>query len=157
MNLTLAVYQSRDSSGFRWTTIGLGPHTRSREGRSTVKLQRKLVDELRTIIGELPVRDLAYFQLPRGLNLQRVRLELDFKRVRAGAETRRLSGVFPLILEPRWRTRDQEMTIAYHPLRQDEWFPIEPSENLEEQAKLFFTRAWAALEPHQLEELRSNG
>ncbi|HEX8433695.1 AAA family ATPase, partial [Archangium sp.] len=157
MNLTLAVYQSRDASGFRWTTLGLGPHTRGREGRSTVKLQRKLVDDLRTIIGELPVRELACFQFPRGIHLQRVRLELDFKRVHAGAETRRLSGVFPLILEPRWRTRGEEMTIAYHPLRQDEWFPIDPAESLEEQAKLFFTRAWVALEPDLLEELRSNG
>ena len=38
----------------------------------------------------------------------------------------KLSGVFPLILEPRWRTRDEPLTIAYHPARQDEWFPVDP-------------------------------
>jgi ATP-dependent Clp protease ATP-binding subunit ClpA/ATP-dependent Clp protease ATP-binding subunit ClpC len=156
MNLTLAIYQSREGSGFRWTTLGLGPYTRSREGRGTIKLQRKLVDDLRSVIGQLPAREMAYFQLPRGIRLERVRLELDFKRVRAGAETRRLSGLFPLILEPRWRTRDEVMTIAYHPSRQDEWFPVETDSNLEEQARVFFTRAWAALEPHQHEALRSN-
>ncbi|WP_257445858.1 AAA family ATPase [Archangium lipolyticum] len=157
MNFTLAVYQIRDASGlFRWSTLGLGPHTRGREGRSTVKLQQKLVEDLRGIIGELPVRDLAWFQFPRGIRLERVQLELDFKRVRTAAETRRLSGVFPLILEPRFRTRGELMTIAYHPARQDEWFPVEPDTSLEEQAKIFFTRAWARLEPYQHNALRSN-
>ncbi|QRN92932.1 ATP-dependent Clp protease ATP-binding subunit [Archangium violaceum] len=157
MNLTLAVYQSRDASGtFRWITLGLGPHTRGREGRSTVKLQQKLVEDLRGIIGELPVRDLTWFQFPRGLRLERIQLELDFKRVHTAAETRRLSGVFPLILEPRFRTRGELMTIAYHPARQDEWFPVDPGASLEEQAKLFFTRSWARLEPYQHESLRSN-
>jgi ATP-dependent Clp protease ATP-binding subunit ClpA/ATP-dependent Clp protease ATP-binding subunit ClpC len=157
VNLTLAVYQSRDASGaFRWTTLGLGPHTRDREGRSTVKLQQKLVEELRGLIGRLPVRDLAWFQFPRGIRLERVQLELDFKRVRTAAETRRLSGLFPLILEPRFRTRGELMTIAYHPARQGEWFPVDPDTGLEEQAKIFFTRAWARLEPYQHEALRSN-
>ncbi|HEX8822785.1 MAG TPA: AAA family ATPase, partial [Archangium sp.] len=149
MNLSIAVYQSRHSSGLRWTTLGLGPHTRTREGRTDIKLQRKLVDELRSTLRELKARELAYFQFPRGIRLERVRLELDFKR--------RLSGLFPLVLEPRWRTREEAMTIAYHPARQDEWFPVDPEAELEEQAKVFFTRAWAALEPDQHEELRSNG
>ncbi|MDY7228502.1 AAA family ATPase [Hyalangium rubrum] len=156
MNLTIAIYQSRESSGLRWTTLALGPHTRSRTGKNTVKLQRKLVDELRTALGELPIRELSYFQLPRGIRLERVRLELDFKRVQAGAETRRLSGVFPLILEPRWRTRAEPLTIAYHPLRQDEWFPIDPEQGLEDQAKAFFTRTWARLEAYEHEELRTS-
>ncbi|WNG47521.1 ATP-dependent Clp protease ATP-binding subunit [Archangium minus] len=157
MNLTIAVYQSRDSSGgYRWTTLALGPYTRDREGRSTVKLQQKLVEDLRNTLGELPVRELSYFQLPRGIRLERLQLELDFKRVRAGTETPRLSGLFPLILEPRWRTRDELMTIAYHPARQGEWFPVDTGVSLEEQAKVFFTRAWAGLESYELEELRSN-
>jgi ATP-dependent Clp protease ATP-binding subunit ClpA/ATP-dependent Clp protease ATP-binding subunit ClpC len=94
MNLTIAIYQNRGPSGLEWTTLALGPHTRSRTGKSTVKLQRKLVEDLRQIIGELPVRDLAYFQLPRGIRLERVRLELDFKRVRTGAETPKAAGLF---------------------------------------------------------------
>jgi ATP-dependent Clp protease ATP-binding subunit ClpA/ATP-dependent Clp protease ATP-binding subunit ClpC len=148
MNLTIAVYQNREGSSFHWTTLGLGPYTRGRSGPSTVKLQQKLVEELRGVIGELPVRELSYFQLPRGLQLERVRLELDFKP--------RLTGLFPLILEPRWRTRDEAMTIAYHPSRQEEWFPVDPEEGLEEQAKAFFTRAWAGLPEHTLEALRSH-
>ncbi len=155
MNLTIGIYQRRDASGLHWTTLGLGPYSRNRLGKSAVKLQRKLVDELRGVIGELPASQLAYFQLSRGLRLERVRLELDFKRVRAGAEARRLSGLFPLILEPRWRTRAELMTIAYHPWRQHEWFPVDAEAGLEEQAKAFFTRAWAGLDSHAHEELRS--
>ncbi|WP_224366720.1 AAA family ATPase [Hyalangium versicolor] len=155
MNLTIAIYQSRGPSGLEWTTLALGPYTRSRTGRNAIKLQRKLVDELRSVIGELPVRELSYFQLPRGIHLERVRLELDFKRVHTDAETRKLAGVFPLILEPRMRTRTEPLTIAYHPARQEEWFPVDPELSLEDQAKAFFTRAWARLEPYTLEAMRS--
>lgn len=155
MNLSIAIYQNRGPSGLEWTTLGLGPHTRSRTGKSTVKLQRKLVDDLRTIIGELPVRELSYFQMPRGIRLERLRLELDFKRVQADAETRKLAGVFPLILEPRMRTRTEALTIAYHPARQDHWFPVDPDFSLEDQAKAFFTRTWAKLDAHVLDSLRS--
>ncbi|HYH97258.1 AAA family ATPase [Hyalangium sp.] len=155
MNLTIGIYQNRGPSGLQWTTLALGPHTRSRTGKSTVKLQRKLVDDLRTILGELPVRELSYFQLPRGIRLERVRLELDFKRVRTSAEVPRVAGLFPLILEPRWRTRNEPLTIAYHPARQDEWFPVDPELGLEDQAKAFFTRTWAGLDTLALDELRS--
>jgi len=156
MNLSLAIYQTRGPSGLQWTTLGLGPYTRTRSGRSTVKLQRKLLDDLRTVIGELPVRELAYFQLPRGIRLERVRLELDFKRVRAGADVPKVAGLFPLILEPRMRTRSEPMTIAYHPARQDEWFPVDPGLGLEDQAKAFFTRTWAGLDEASLDALRSS-
>ena len=157
MNFTLAVYQRRDASGgLRWTTIGLGPHTRTREGRGSVKIQQKLVEDLRGLMAKLPVRELAAFQLPRGLRLERVQLELDFKRVRSGSEIPRLSGVFPLILEPRWRTRTESLMLAYHPARQGEWFAVDSHSSLEEQARTFFTHAWARLELQELEELRSN-
>ena len=157
MNLTLAVYQTRDDSGlFQWTTLALGPHTRSRSGRAKVKLQQKLVEDLRQVIKEQPVRELSWFQLPPGIRLERVPLELDFKRVRSGAETPRMAGLFPLILEPRWSTRETLLTLAYHPRRQHEWFPVDPSVSLEEQARAFFTRAWAPLESEELEALRSN-
>ncbi|WP_224244201.1 AAA family ATPase [Hyalangium gracile] len=155
MNLAIAVYENKGPSGLEWTTLALGPHTRTRSGRNSVKLQRKLVDELRTVIGELPVRELTYFQMPRGIRLERVRLELDFKRVHADTETRKLAGLFPLILEPRMRTRTEPLTIAYHPARQDEWFPVDPELGLEDQAKAFFTRAWAKLGSNELEQLRS--
>ncbi len=62
---------------------------------------------------------------------------------------RRLAGLFPLILEPRWRTRTEPLTIAYHPARQDEWFPVDPGVGLEDQAKAFFTRTWAGLDSRE--------
>ncbi|MET0402863.1 MAG: AAA family ATPase, partial [Cystobacter sp.] len=157
MNLTLAVYQSRTASGsLWWTTLGLGPHTRGREGRGMVKLQQKLVEELRHLLGSLPTRELAAFQFPRGIRLERVQLELDFKRVRSSAEVPRFSGLFPVILEPRWRTRREPFTLAYHPARQQEWFFVEEGRSLEEQARIFFTQAWARLETEELEALRSH-
>ena len=157
MSLSLAVYQRRHESGvLHWTTLGLGAHTRVREGRGAVKLQQKLVEDLRTLVAELPPRELAAFQMPRGLRLERVQLELDFKRVRSGTDTPRLSGLFPLILAPHWRTHTQALTIAYHPARQTEWFAVEPGTSLEEQARTFFTHAWAGLDAEALEALRSN-
>ena len=84
MNLTLAVYQRSDASGrLWWTTLGLGPHTRAREGRASVKLQQALVEDLRKLLEGLPPRERAGFQLPRGLRLEQVALELNFKPPRA--------------------------------------------------------------------------
>ena len=51
---------------------------------------------------------------------------------------------------------DELMTIAYHPSRQHEWFPVDTGASLEEQAKIFLTRAWAPLEPDEHDDLRSN-
>ncbi|MBM7116208.1 AAA family ATPase [Archangium primigenium] len=150
MNFMISVYQRRDSAGgLSWTTLGLGPHTQARTGRGAVKLQQKIVEELRTLVGKLPVHELAAFQLSRGVRLERIPLELDFKRLR-------VSGAFPLILEPRWRTRGESVTIAYHPERQGEWFTVEAQGSLAEQARAFFTHAWSGLEAPELESLRSN-
>jgi len=152
MRLTLAVYQRRLGSGLRWTTLGLGPFTRSREGRSLVKVQRGLLEGLRKAIAEADPRELAWIQLPRALRLERLRLELSF---RGGGGRRKASGLFPLVLEQRERTRSEVITLAYHPEWQDDWFAVDDQAPLSEQAEAFFGRAWRRLDDETLRELES--
>ncbi|HEY3450295.1 MAG TPA: AAA family ATPase [Myxococcales bacterium] len=153
MNLSVAVYQRRTVGGFRWVTLGLGPHNKSREGQSPTKLQRKIVDDVRNAVAGAPPMDLAFFRMPQGVRLERERLELS---LRGAGGHRRASGLFPLVLETRWRTPSVPMTIAYHPERQDEWFPVRPDESLDVQAAAFFAHAWSDLEESEIAALQSD-
>ena len=63
--------------GFRWVT--LGPYTKSREGQSPTKLQRKIVDDVRNAVAGAPPMDLGFFRMPQGVRLERERLELSLR------------------------------------------------------------------------------
>jgi ATP-dependent Clp protease ATP-binding subunit ClpC len=153
MNVTVAVHQRRDERGLRWTTLGLGPFTRTATATSSVRLQRKLLEGLRGAMAEAHPRELAWFAMPRSLRLERLRLQLTLKG-RGGR--RQVSGLYPVVVEARARTADEWLTLAYHPDRQEAWFPVEPEAPLEQQAAAFFTRDWAALEDPQLEALQAD-
>ncbi|MGC4122774.1 MAG: AAA family ATPase [Myxococcales bacterium] len=153
MNLSVAVYQRRTPGGFRWVTLGLGPHNRTREGQSPTKLQRKIVDDVRNAVAAASPSDLVFFRMPQGVHLERERLELS---LRGSGGHRRASGLFPLVLETRWRSSSESMTIAYHPERQDEWFPVRADEALDVQANAYFSQAWADLEEDAVTALQSD-
>ena len=99
MFLTVPVYQKKDGGLLEWTTLGIGPHTRARRGRHPGKLQQGLTDELRDVVAKLEPRELEAFQLARGTQLERVRLELV---LRGAGQRRKVSGLCPLVIEPRW-------------------------------------------------------
>ena len=138
--ITLPIYQQKQGPQLTWTTLGLGERNQSLEGRSAVKLQRKLVDRLRKIIEGLPAAELEHFASVRGARLERVRMELTLK----GAPGRRqLAGLYPLVIEPRWISDDEQILVVYHPLRQAEWFPVADPALVPELAPHFFRHAWA--------------
>jgi ATP-dependent Clp protease ATP-binding subunit ClpA/ATP-dependent Clp protease ATP-binding subunit ClpC len=153
VKVTLAIYQRRTSDSFRWITLGLGPHTQIRAGRSPTRLQRKLVDHLRDAIAKVPAADLPLFRIPQSLRLERVHLELS---LRGPSGLRRASGLFPLVVETRARTSREALTLAYHPARQDEWFPVRDTQPLEAQAATFLASAWSELEPDAVADLQSD-
>src|SRR5947209_3016028 len=110
MFITLPIYQKKDGAVVEWTTLGLGPHTRSRRGRNVLKLQEALTGELRDAVGKLAPNELDVFQLARGTQLERVRVELTLKpsgAARTQRARRKVSGLCPLVLEPRWAADDR--------------------------------------------------
>jgi ATP-dependent Clp protease ATP-binding subunit ClpC len=148
VNITLAVYQRRTLHGYRWTTLGLGPHEVVREGSSPARLRRKLVDHLRDVVGQVDPAELALFRVPQGLRLERVHLELSLRG--GGNGRRRASGLFPLTVETRWRTDRDALVLAYHPESSSEWFPVREGEPLDAQAAAYLAGAWAELEPEEV-------
>jgi ATP-dependent Clp protease ATP-binding subunit ClpA/ATP-dependent Clp protease ATP-binding subunit ClpC len=153
MFVSVPVYQKKLGHQVEWTTLGLGPHTRTRRGKHPYKVQEQLVTELRQVIAKLKPRDLEDFQMARGTQLERVKVELVLK---AGSK-RKMTGAVPLILEPRWASESQRVIVAYHPARQNEWFPVDEDQGLVEQAASFFAASWAELVDEQIDELWTDG
>lgn len=154
VDLSIAVYQSKAGGQLHWTTIGLGDLNETVRGQSAVKTQRRLVNSLRKKIIELEGGELERFQLRRGVRLHRTRMELSAGQ---GMGRTRVTGVFPLIAEPRRASDEQRVLVVYHPLRQDEWLFVEYANEIPEAAQAFFRSAWKHLEPHVIEGLRTEG
>ncbi len=140
MNITVPVYQSRRGSSFELVTVGLGPHTVKRQAPSAQKAQTLLIEQLRRHVEGLKPGELPWLQLARGTRLERVRIDLS---LRGAGRRRKLTGLCPLILEPRWASEDRRLTIAYHPHHQATWFAVDEGEPLDQLAQLFFQKAWA--------------
>ena len=154
MNFSVPVFQQKRGATVEWTTVGLGPFTRSRSGTVPAKVRELLVADLRKAIEAALSREVVPLLSRRGTRLVRVRLELTLAS--AGAR-RRVSGLYPLVLEPRELGSDRRVTIAYHPARQGEWFPIKDELPLEMQAESWYGKAWSGLDDAAIERLASNG
>lgn len=149
MHFHVTIYQRKLAQDLEWTTLGFGQHQRAIKGRHALKLQRKLVEELRKVVHELSAAEVESIVAHRSLRLERLRLELNLK----GPKRRKIAGVYPLILEPRWTTDENRIIVAFHPLRQQEWFLLKEDAPMEEQAAAYFESAWANLEDWELAAL----
>ncbi|MDB4946360.1 MAG: ATP-dependent Clp protease, ATP-binding subunit, two ATP-binding domain [Labilithrix sp.] len=154
MHVSVFVYQVRTGHSLEWTTVGLGPHTQTRVGKHPQKVQASLTTALREVIAKLSPRELTTFQLRRGTELQRVRLELV---LRGDTEKRKVSGLCPLIVEPRWASETERISVVYHPKRPMEWFALNGEGTIAELATVYFQTTWANLEEDELPTMWSNG
>jgi len=154
MNVTVAVYQERVGAELRWTTLGLGEHTQRERGPHAGKLQQKVANALRDVVAKLAPRDLARFEFVRGTHLETLHVEVA---LRHEGRRRKVSMICPLIVEPRRATPATRLVIAYHPARQERWFPVHEEMTLVEQATAFFSDDWAELDDGALNELRLKG
>ena len=153
MQLTIPIYQQKTDNRLHWTTVGLGPgFVLGRTQTSEVKLKRWLTDAIKKAIGDASVHSLRQIVGARGVRLKRVRLELSFK----GRGRRKMTGLFPIILDPRWRTPDERIVLAYHPTRPNDAIAVTDGD-LAKQLNPFFTEAWRDLEEATLTALQSDG
>ncbi|MFO0726665.1 MAG: AAA family ATPase [Myxococcota bacterium] len=149
MHFQVTVYQRKLGQELEWTTLGFGALQRTANGRDPLKIQRKLVEELRKLAPELGAAQAESILAHRSLRLERLRLELTLR----GPPKRRLTGIYPVVLEPRWTTEAHRILVGYHPFRQAEWFPVKETLPIEEQAATYFEMAWAELEDWELANL----
>ncbi|WP_437677372.1 AAA family ATPase [Sorangium sp. So ce131] len=156
MHFTIPLFERRSSSGVECVTLGLGPSTRSRQGRHPDRVQRLLIEELRPIFEKARPTQLARFEMPRGIRLEKVRLELALSGA-TPADRRKVSGLCPVVLEPRWASEHERIVFAYHPARQGEAAPVREDLPLDEQLRALFQAAWAGLDDEEIEGLWSRG
>ncbi|WP_437288533.1 AAA family ATPase [Sorangium sp. So ce406] len=155
MHFTIPLFERR-TTNVACVTLGLGPSTRSREGRHPERVRRLLIEELRPIFEKTRAAQLARFEVPRGIRLEKVRLELTLSG--AGlADRRKVSGLCPVVLEPRWASEHERIVFAYHPARQGDAAPIRDDLPLDEQLRALFQVAWAALDDDEIAALWSRG
>ncbi len=154
VDLTIPIYQHKQGMQLHWSTLGLGEHNEAMSGRSQVKLQRKLVTKLRKTIAKLAPADMQRFGLARGMRLSRVKLELTTRGV---GGKRRVTGIFPLVLEPRWLNDDEHVFLVYHPARQQQWFPLRDPAELSSVAPRFFRHDWKDLSDYAIDALKTDG
>ncbi len=158
MEINVAVYQIRRGGVTSWWTLGLGELNRSRTGKSAVKLRQRMIRDLRKALRDAEPSRLEALQMPVGMELKRLRLELNLRGASGGR--RRRSGRFPLVVAPRAAAPGQRLQVAYHPARQEAWFPVGAAggggdETLEEQAAIFYGNEWADLDDDELQCLES--
>jgi len=154
MHFTLPIFLRQQSGQLELTTLGLGPDTRTRTGRHPRKVQTELAAELRKDVEKTKARELERFQMPRGMRLERVRLELTLN---SPGDRRKVTGVYPIVIEPRWASEDERVFMAYHPSRQEESLPIRVDLPLDDQLRPFFAKAWAELTGDELGGLLTRG
>ncbi|MCC7539327.1 MAG: hypothetical protein IT379_24095, partial [Deltaproteobacteria bacterium] len=156
MELTIAVYQRRVSGDLEWTTLGLAPHDVVRRSLSPVKLEQAIVEAVRTALERVAPADLARFEMTRGTTLVRARLELTLG---VGGARRRVSSMFPIVVEPRRTAGGHVSFVGYHPAQQDAWWCFEKEQegDLPRIASAKLSAAWAAMDPDDVATLTTDG
>ncbi|XXX77782.1 AAA family ATPase [Sorangium sp. So ce134] len=155
MHFTIPLFERR-TTNVECVTLGLGPSTRSRVGRHPERVQRLLIEDLRPLFEKARAAQLARFEMPRGIRLEKVRLELSLSGAGSG-ERRKVSGLCPVVLEPRWASEHERIVFAYHPTRQGDAAPIRDDLPLDEQLRALFQVAWAELDDDEIGQLWSRG
>ncbi|MEM9068160.1 MAG: AAA family ATPase, partial [Myxococcota bacterium] len=151
MQITVPVYQQRREQGLQWSTVGLGDLSATRTLGTEAKLKRWLHDTLKEATRN-ERRALLQLFGPASVRLKRVRLELSFK-VRG---KKKKTGLFPIILDPRFRTQSERLVLAYHPLRQNDVLIVN-EDSLEDQLAPFLAHAWREVPDEDLNALLSDG
>ena len=123
MNFTIPLYERRENGEVYCATLGLGPMSQAREGRNLHKVHAGIMDSLRPLLAKAKARELRRMSMARGMRIERVRMDLTLSR---GGERRKVTGVYPIVIEPRWASQDGPITFAYPPMPQEDASGVRP-------------------------------
>lgn len=151
MNVYVRVYERCRKRDITWSTLGLGEADHAHTGRNRGKLRRTITRVLQRRLAKVNPGEQSVFVPTPGTRMQLVSLELT---MRSDGSRFQVSGRFPVVVEPRRASAAETLHVAYHPLRQTDWFPVDPSEPLADQARAAFQKAWAGLSLVEIEALR---
>jgi len=150
IHFTVGVYQSKKEGLEEWTAMIPVTQYAYQSGQGETKLRERMIDRLRQVLREAPPQQQELYQLPLGTELERVPFDLKL-------DGGRVTGVVPLIVEPRWVSADKQILVCYHPERRTEWFPAEDRNEIAALSILFFRHYWKAMDEECVRALMSNG
>lgn len=151
---TVPVYQRKLDNQLEWTTLFLGMQQVTCIAASTLKVQRALADTLKGMVSKQTPLELEPMVMSRGMRLERVHLELTLK---GAGKKRKITGTFPVVLEPRWVSDEKRLVLGYHPRFQQDWFPVHEDRSLAEQAEIFFSALFAEWPDETIHSMFTNG
>lgn len=156
LDVSVSVFERKRAGVHQWWSLGFGEAVVHQTGRSVSKVRERFLADCRERVRRSTPEQIPALQLVRGRRLHHVQLELNIRH----AEGRvRFAGSVPIIVEPRPLGPERSVTIAYHPLRPQDWFPLASHAALATQANAVFQRRWseAQLDAGALEALRRQG
>ncbi len=150
IHFTVGVYQSKKEGLEEWTALIPVTQYAYQSGQGETKLRERMVDRLRQVLREAPPQHQELYQLPLGTELERLPFDLKL-------DDGRVTGVVPLIIEPRWVNPDKQILFCYHPERRSEWFLADDRADVPALAATFFRHYWKDLDDDSVKGLLSNG
>jgi ATP-dependent Clp protease ATP-binding subunit ClpC len=140
LQFKLSAHVVRRNGLYRLTPVCGGLLDWTIESRDLTKARERAIERLRKEIPKLPRTLLPRIAAVQGRKLERLRLQFN---VRGEDGKLEVTGVFPVIVEPRLASEERVLTIAYHPLRPAEWFELDPDKDLGEQVQSGYARVFA--------------
>ncbi len=150
IHFTVGIYQAKKEGMEEWTALIPVTQYAYQSGQGETKLRERMIDRLRQVLRDAPPQAQEHFQIPLGTELERLAFDLKL-------EDGRVTGMVPLIVEPRWVNPDKQILFCYHPERRFEWFLAEDRTDIPGLATMFFRHYWKDLDEEDVRGLLSNG
>ena len=151
---TLAVFQRKVGRLITWSTLGLGRFNVNCRLKHAATGQQDLQKALDLSFAKAELADLMLCRPQPTAWLEKVHLDLRFQDVQ-------LSGLAPLVIEtlalPESQDSSGTVEIAYSPLRPQDFFVVDPGQDLSRQANRFFAVAWREIEDSEANTLLTRG
>jgi ATP-dependent Clp protease ATP-binding subunit ClpA/ATP-dependent Clp protease ATP-binding subunit ClpC len=151
VHFTVGIFHDKRDSEDQWTALVPGRYASYISGTGDARLKERMIDRLRDVLKRARPVDQELFQIPLGTELVRVGVDLR-------AETGKVHGQVPLIVEPRWVSETQQKFVCYHPLRRDQWFIADDRADVPVLAQALVRHHWADIDDEdEIEQLLANG
>jgi ATP-dependent Clp protease ATP-binding subunit ClpC len=138
-HFTVGVYERKEDHEQRWYALVPAKHYTYLSGTGEVQLRDRMLERLRDQLRRAAPVDQEGFQLPLGTEL--VRAPVDIK-VKGG----RVHGEMPLVVEPRWVSRDTQRLFCYVPQQRAMWFIAQERDEIAPLAQALARETWADID-----------
>ncbi|MEP6863741.1 MAG: AAA family ATPase [Deltaproteobacteria bacterium] len=152
VHFTVGVFCDKRDGEDEWTALVPARYAAYVSGTgSESRMRERMIERVRDVVKRARPVDQELFQFPLGSELARIQVELR-------AETGKVHGQVPLIIEPRWTSDHGQHFFCYHPLRRDHWFISADREAIPQLAQALVRHHWAEIDDEDtIEALLANG